>query len=146
MTAGENPPAAKAIYQDAWWVSKLDLLRGVRENLTTEPPVAIHYHDGEVGDSSSSWFGEECLLLLSISHCSRKPCERLPTFGSAGPKPHIPPPRRLNLERTAGLVLIDGFSIALLSPCRLQRALSEDTRWRQQTGLIVQLTFIKKPV
>ncbi|CAE7281431.1 RNF14 [Symbiodinium natans] len=41
-------PRHLAIYQDAWWVSKLDLLRGVRENLTTEPPVAIHYHDGEV--------------------------------------------------------------------------------------------------
>jgi len=48
VTEGATTTKVYAIYQDAWWVSKLDLLRGVRENLTTEPPVAIHYHDGEV--------------------------------------------------------------------------------------------------
>eukprot|EP00439_Symbiodinium_sp_Y106_P082659 s85_g22.t1 len=48
VTEGATTTKVYAIYQDAWWVSKLDLLRGVRENLTTELPVAIHYHDGEV--------------------------------------------------------------------------------------------------
>lgn len=56
-TARAFPPALKegatttkvyAIYEDAWWVSKLGLLRGVRENMTTAPTVSIHYHDGEV--------------------------------------------------------------------------------------------------
>jgi len=48
LSEGATTTKVYAVYEDAWWVSKLDLLRGLRENLTTSPPVSIHYHDGEV--------------------------------------------------------------------------------------------------
>eukprot|EP00931_Biecheleriopsis_adriatica_P062107 TRINITY_DN37398_c0_g1_i1.p1 TRINITY_DN37398_c0_g1~~TRINITY_DN37398_c0_g1_i1.p1 ORF type:complete len:526 (+),score=65.23 TRINITY_DN37398_c0_g1_i1:64-1641(+) len=48
VTEGATTSKVYAIYEDAWWVSRLGLLRGVRENLTTSPPISIHYHDGEV--------------------------------------------------------------------------------------------------
>ena len=66
--------AAKAIYEDAWWVSKLKLLRGVRENLTGEPPVAMHYHDGEVplashGQLASVRLDNKISTLTSTLQC-----------------------------------------------------------------------------
>ena len=51
------------------------------------------FHPG-LGKSVFSYFASHIVAV--------KPCERLPIFGSAGPKPHIPPSRRLNIERTAG--------------------------------------------
>ena len=51
ITEGATTTKVYALYEDAWWVRMLNLLRGVRENLT-QLPVAIHYHDGEVLCSS----------------------------------------------------------------------------------------------
>jgi len=48
LKEGATTTKVYAVYEDAWWISKLALLRGVRENMTTTPTVAIHYHDGEV--------------------------------------------------------------------------------------------------
>lgn len=47
LTEGRTTVKVYAVYEDAWWVSKLGLMRGTRENLTV-PPVAMRYHDGEV--------------------------------------------------------------------------------------------------
>jgi len=48
VTEGPTTTKVYAVYEDAWWVSKLGFLRGVREDLASEPPVSMHYHDGEV--------------------------------------------------------------------------------------------------
>mmetsp|Transcript_86494 Transcript_86494/g.253157 ORF Transcript_86494/g.253157 Transcript_86494/m.253157 type:complete len:521 (-) Transcript_86494:147-1709(-) len=48
VTEGRGTIKVYAVYEDAWWVSRLGLLRGTLEEMDTNPPVSIHYHDGEV--------------------------------------------------------------------------------------------------
>jgi hypothetical protein len=33
-------------YDDAWWVTRLGLVEGTFENVTTQPPIKGRYHDG----------------------------------------------------------------------------------------------------
>lgn len=47
VTEGSTTVKVYAVYDDAWWISRLNLTRGVVEDMS-EPPVSIHYHDGEV--------------------------------------------------------------------------------------------------
>uniref|UniRef100_A0A7S1S867 Amine oxidase domain-containing protein n=1 Tax=Alexandrium catenella TaxID=2925 RepID=A0A7S1S867_ALECA len=48
LSEGRGTVKVYAIYEEAWWVTRLGLLRGTLEELQTDPPVSIHYHDGEV--------------------------------------------------------------------------------------------------
>jgi len=48
VTEGRASAKVYAVYEDAWWVSRLGLVRGTLEDMDTDPPVSIHYHDGEV--------------------------------------------------------------------------------------------------
>lgn len=59
-----------AIYEDAWWVSKLGLLQGVLEDVTAVPPISIHYHDGEVlcADARDPGGGVRWLPSRQASH------------------------------------------------------------------------------
>jgi len=47
VTEGPTTVKVYAVYEDAWWVSMLGLLRGTKEDMLS-PPASIHYHDGEV--------------------------------------------------------------------------------------------------
>ncbi|CAK0894494.1 unnamed protein product [Prorocentrum cordatum] len=47
VTEGSTTVKVYAVYDDAWWISRLNLTRGVAEDMG-DPPVSIHYHDGEV--------------------------------------------------------------------------------------------------
>lgn len=47
LTEAKATVKAYAVYDDAWWVSRLGILHGVAEDLH-DPPASIHYHDGEV--------------------------------------------------------------------------------------------------
>mmetsp|Transcript_127194 Transcript_127194/g.283575 ORF Transcript_127194/g.283575 Transcript_127194/m.283575 type:complete len:544 (+) Transcript_127194:62-1693(+) len=46
--AREGGAKAYAYYEDAWWVSKLNLTEGHYRDETADPPLAIRYHDGPV--------------------------------------------------------------------------------------------------
>lgn len=74
LAEGRGTVKVYAVYEEAWWVSRLGLLRGTAEEMHTDPPVSIHYHDGEVLCRGGVDAGGEPLWRPAREVVQRKGC------------------------------------------------------------------------